>query len=260
MHPLEPRSASRQHGRLPRPPPRLLTDDGLRGVGVEGSKQPEARRPAQEQAQHTQQAARARHGASFLLLPFKGTAGGYRTAAATGRSGAPGRGGAPPRGPLGNKVHARTRATQRSAAGRLPGRLGGCRHVAQPGSAARGSATDTPPRRLLSSLWKRLRRRGGVSASPDLPLLLLHRCDLGSAVTRLRRPSPRRGAWGPGLTAGRRPRTLRRLRAAPARGRGSAWASGRPLGARTGSGLICAARWPSPGSRHLEETSPGRGG
>lgn len=76
-------------------------------------------------------------------------------------------------------------------AGRLPGRVPSARHVVQPGCATRGAATDTPPRGLLSSLWKRLGGHGVVSASPDLPFQLFYPCDLGSTVTRLRRPGPR---------------------------------------------------------------------
>lgn len=57
----------------PRPPPSLLTDDGI--LGGERSAQPGARRPAQNQAQHTQQALQSRHRARRLPPPFKGTAG-----------------------------------------------------------------------------------------------------------------------------------------------------------------------------------------
>lgn len=59
----------------PRLPPGLLTDDGLLRGGGARNAQPGARRPAQDQDQHTQQALQSRHRARRLPPPFKGTAG-----------------------------------------------------------------------------------------------------------------------------------------------------------------------------------------
>ena len=74
----------------PRLPPSLLTDDGLLGGGGARSAQPGTRRPAQDQAQHTQQALQSRHRARRLPPPFKGTAGRAPRAAAAAAEAAAG--------------------------------------------------------------------------------------------------------------------------------------------------------------------------
>lgn len=148
-----PRARSRLTSPSPSPSPgRLLTDDGLLGGGRGRGAQTEARRPAQNQTQHAQQATQSRHCARRLPPPFKGTTGeppseavavskplegvGRGRCSAAGAYGK-GRPGACALGPQGRATPGtqRPRLPHRSAAARTPGpqpaprRLRGLRQV-----------------------------------------------------------------------------------------------------------------------------------
>lgn len=164
---------------------RLLTDDGLLG-GATGSGQPDARRRAQQQAQHVQQVKPTRHGARRLPPPFKGTAArqpGRRRdlAAARGRR-AGRRSAAGAYGKCSPGAHARR---PRGGGARLPGR---CRRMAPPCSTTRDPATGAPARWHLRCPRNRQGGQGVVSTSSELPFQLSIDATR-SPVTQLGRPA-----------------------------------------------------------------------
>ena len=129
--------APRARSRLTSPSPspgRLLTDDGLLGGGRGRGAQTEARRPAQNQAQHAQQATQSRHCARRLPPPFKGTTGEPPNEAAAAS------------GPL--EGVGRGRCSAAGAYGK--GRPGACALGPQ-GRATPGTQTPRPPHRSAAA-------------------------------------------------------------------------------------------------------------